>query len=56
MADINADDSMGVTVEVSIPGANENGISDIENDSDFPFPAEINVARSRSPSRPLEVY
>ena len=56
MANTNADDSMGVAVEVSIPGANENDILDIENDSDFPSPAEINVARSRPPSRPLEAY
>jgi hypothetical protein len=35
MADINADDSMGVAVEVSIPDTNDNDISDFENDSDF---------------------
>ncbi len=56
MANTNADDSMGVAVEISIPGANENDILDIENDSDFPSPAEINVARFRPPSRPLEAY
>ncbi len=56
MADTNADDFMGVAVEVSIPGANDNDISDIKNDSDFPSPVEINAARSRAPSRPLEAY
>ena len=47
MADTNADDSMGVAVEVSIPGANENDISDIEND-DFPTPAEVNASLYRT--------
>ena len=56
MANTKADDSTGVAVEVSIPGANDNDISDIENDSDFPSPAEINGARSRAPSRPLDAY
>jgi hypothetical protein len=52
----NADDSMGVVVEVSIPGANDNDISDIVNDSDFPTPAEMNVARLEGTARPLEAY
>ena len=56
MADTNADNSMGVAVEVSIPGANDNDISNIENDSDFPAPVKINVARSRAPHNTLEVY
>jgi hypothetical protein len=47
-------DSMGVAVEVSISGANKNDISDIENDTDFSSPAEVNVARCRVPSMPLE--
>ena len=44
---------MGVAVGVSIPGANEIDISDIEND-DFPSPAEVNAALYRTPSMPLD--
>jgi hypothetical protein len=35
---------MGVVAEVSIPGASDNDISDIDNDADFPYAAEINAA------------
>ena len=56
MADTNVDDSMGVAVEVSIPGANDHDISDIENDSDVPTPAEINVAQLAGTARPPKAY
>ena len=48
MAATNADDSMGVDVET--PNAEENDISDIENEFDYPSPAEVNVARAAYPS------
>ena len=43
MAATNADECMGVAVET--PNAEENDISDIENESDYPSPAEVHVAR-----------
>ena len=51
MAFANVDDSMGVAVEVPIVGANaeEEDIFNIENDIDYPFHAEVNVARTRMP-------
>ena len=56
MAETNADDSMGVVVEVSIPGAYDNDISDIDNDADFLFAAEINAAQLAGTPRPSEAY
>ena len=47
---------MGVVVEVSIPGADDDDISDIENVADFPSPAEINAAHSRPSSWPLATH
>ena len=43
MAATNADDSMGVAVET--PNGEENDISDIENEIDYPSPAEVNASR-----------
>ena len=54
MADTNEDDSMGVAAEVSIPGASENEISDIENDTDFPTPAEVTAVRFPPSALPIE--
>jgi hypothetical protein len=48
MAATNADDSMGVAVET--PNAEEDDISDIENEFDYPSPAEVNVACVAYPS------
>ena len=48
MAATNADNSMGVAVET--PLAEENNISDIENEIDYPSHAEVNVARVAYPS------
>jgi hypothetical protein len=56
MADTNDDDSMGVAAEVSIPGASENEISDIENDTDFPTPAEVNAFRFPPSALPIEAH
>ncbi len=47
MAATNADDSMGVDVET--PNAEENDISDIENEIDYPSPAEVNAERDAYP-------
>ncbi len=47
MAATNADDSMGVAVET--PLAEENDISDIENEIDYPSHAEVNAARAAYP-------
>ena len=56
MAKTNADDSMGVVAEVSIPGAGDIDISDIDNDADFPSAAEINAAQLAGTTRPPEAY
>ena len=56
MAAANEDDSMGVAVEVSIPDANDDDISDIENDFVYPSQAEINVARTRPLAWLLEAH
>ncbi len=48
MAATNADDSMGVAVET--PNAEENVISDIENEIDYPSSEEVNDARVTYPS------
>ncbi len=56
MAETNADDSMGVVVEVSIPGVDDIDISDIDNDADFPSAAEINVAQLAGTTTPPEAY
>ncbi len=52
MAATNADDSMGVAVET--PLAEENDISDMENEIDYPSHAEVNVARVAYPSRAVD--
>ena len=56
MTSTHVDDSMGVAVEVSIPDANEDDISDIENDFEYPSQAEINDARTRPPAWLLEAH
>ena len=48
MSATKADDSMGVAVET--PLAEENDISDIENEIDYPSQAEVNYARVAYPS------
>ncbi len=53
MAETNADDSMGVGVEVSVPGADDIDISDIDSDADFPSTAEINAAQLAGTARPF---
>jgi len=56
MADTNEDDSMGVAAEVSIPGASETKISDIENDIDFPTPSEVTVVWFSPSALPIEAH
>ena len=48
MATTNADDSMGVAVET--PNDEENDISDIESEIDYPSPAKLNATRVAYPS------
>ena len=48
IAATNADDSMGVAVE--IPNAVEDDIYDFENEIDYPSQSEVNVARIANPS------
>ena len=52
MAAANADDSMGVAVEVRIVGANaeDEEISDIENEINYPSHAEVDSTRTTRPS------
>jgi len=48
MAATNADDSMGFAVEATL--AEDNDISDIENEIDYPSQAKVDVARVAYPS------